>query len=313
MKKTLLALSVVIGSLGIYGLADAAQTVFGTTGLHSGQTVKVTCWGSKLATTRVSARTVLDTCSGYSTRASADRSTTTTTTTTTTTMAPPATTDGNCTNPVYSTSDAEGTYNVDPGPSEYWWVNNDAWSGSAGPQTIQVCDQSSWNAVSDQSDNQGQIETYPDTEYDIGGRDDQPPSNDIAATNSITSTFSEAFPSAGDWDAAYDIWLNNWTTEIMIWNQWSGSNSYWPAQATQTLSLDGVPYSFYNNGGELMFFRQTQVSSGSVDILAALQWLVSQGLVKSSDVPWQLEYGVEISATTGTETFPMTDLSFSLS
>ena len=53
--------------------------------------------------------------------------------------------------------------------------------------------------------------------------------------------------------------------------------------------------------------------SGSVDILAALQWLVSQGLVSSMDVPTQLEYGVEVCYTSGPETFPLTGLTFALS
>jgi hypothetical protein len=54
------------------------------------------------------------------------------------------------------------------------------------------------------------------------------------------------------------------------------------------------------------------VSSGSVDILAAMKYLVSRGLVKSTDVPTQLEYGVEICSTNGTQTFPMNGLTFSL-
>ena len=179
-----------------------------------------------------------------------------------------------------------------------------------------MCSASSWSATSTQPNDGGQIETYPDTEYDVGGRDGNT-TTPISGFTSITSTFSEAYPSAGGWDAAYDLWLNNWSTEIMIWNQWAGDNSYWPAQADgtggQALTLDGVPYHFFNNGGELMFFRDAQVSSGSVDILAAFDWLVSQGIVKSTDVPTQLEYGVEIAYTSGTETFPMTGLTFSLS
>lgn len=127
------------------------------------------------------------------------------------------------------------------------------------------------------------------------------------------SSFSEAYPAAGSWDGAYDLWLNNWSTEIMIWNQWAGAQSYWPGQATTALALDGVPYHFLDNGGELMFFRDTQVSSGSVDILAALQWLASQGIVQSTDAPTQLEYGVEVCSTVGSETFPMTGLTFSVS
>jgi len=228
------------------------------------------------------------------------------------TSAPPS--GGNCASPLFSTSDAEGTYNTDPSPGpENWWVNNDAWNGSHGPQTLYVCNQSSWYAVSNQPNNGGAVETYPDTEYDIGGRNSLS-STPISGWNSITSTFSEAFPSGvGEWDAAYDLWLNNGHTEVMIWNEWSGAQSYWPSKATQTLTLGGVPYSFYDSNGLLIFFRTTQVKSGSVDILAALTWLVSQGLIKSTDVPMQLEYGVEISDTPGSVTFPLTGLTFALS
>jgi len=166
--------------------------------------------------------------------------------------------------------------------------------------------------VSNQTDNGGAVETYPDTEYDVGGRDNGTPTKTVAEYTSITSTFSEAFPSEGSWDAAYDLWLNNWGTEIMIWNEWTGTQLYWPTPGAQAVTLSGVPYHFLNNGGELMFFRDTMVKSGSVDILAAMKWLVSQGLIKSTDVPTQLEYGVEICSTNGAETFPMTGVTFSL-
>jgi hypothetical protein len=241
------------------------------------------------------------------------------TTTSTTSTVPPSTTTttvapaGNCTSPVYTTTDATGTYNTDPNDgAQYWWVNNDAWDGGHGPQTLNVCSESNWSAVSDQPDIGGAVETYPDTEYDVGGRAN-PSTETIAQFASITSTFAEDFPASGAWDAAYDLWLNNWGTEIMIWNEWAGGQGYWPAQATIALTLDGVHYHFYDNGGELMFFRDTQVKSGSVDILAAFNWLVSQGLVMSTDVPTQLEYGVEVCSTSGAETFPVTGLTFSVS
>ena len=238
---------------------------------------------------------------------------TTTTAAPTTTTAAAGAAGGNCTNPVWSTSEATGTENLDPNGGEYWWADNDAWSGSAGPQTLYVCNQSSWYAVSDQTNNQGQVETYPNTEYDVGGRSNGVSTKPISAYNSITSTFSEDFPPGGSWDAAYDLWLNNWGTEIMIWNQWTGTQLYWPSDKSITVDLDGVPYWFQNNGGELMFFRQTMVQYGSVDILAAFNWLAANGYVKSSDVPTQLEYGVEICATSGTETFPLTGLTFNVS
>ena len=137
-----------------------------------------------------------------------------------------------CTNPSFSTSEASGTDPIDPADGEFWWVDNDAWSGSHGPQTIYVCNQSSWYATSDQPNVQGQVETYPDTEYDIGGRNNGLPTTPISSypAGSITSTFSEADPSAGGWDAAYDLWTDNWKNETMVWNQWAGSTGFWPGR-----------------------------------------------------------------------------------
>jgi hypothetical protein len=216
---------------------------------------------------------------------------------------------GICTNPTWSSSEATGTIGLDN--TGLWWVDNDAWSGSHGPQTINVCSQTSWTAVSNQPDIGGQVETYPNTEYDIGGRDNGLPTKTIAQYQSMTSTFSEQFPSAGSWDAAYDLWLNNWGTEIMIWNEYTGTQLYWSTQGTP-VTLAGVPYHFINLGGEFIFTRDTMVKSGSVDLLAAMQYLVSIGKVKSTDVPTQLEYGVEICSTVGTETFPLTGVTFTL-
>jgi hypothetical protein len=217
-----------------------------------------------------------------------------------------------CTSPTFTSSNPNATDNTDPGPVENWWVNNDAWSGSHGPQTITVCSNTSWYATSNQPNNGGQIETYPDTEYDVGGRANQS-TTPISGWNSITSTFAESDPMNGgdSWDAGYDLWTDNWAHETMIWNQWVGGQNYWYTQATGpngfALSLDGVPYHFFANGSELMFFRDTQVASGSVDILAAYQWEVAHGFANASDIPTQIEYGTEVAYTTGTETFNTTD------
>src|SRR5262249_42842955 len=54
---------------------------------------------------------------------------------------------GNCTQPSWSTNEATGTEALDT--TGTWWVDNDAWSGSHGPQSIYVCNQGSWYAVSD--------------------------------------------------------------------------------------------------------------------------------------------------------------------
>ena len=268
------------------------------------------------------------------------RATTTTTVQQTTTSGPTTTvasttttgaSGGTCTSPIFTTSDAEGTINIDSGSPpapEFWWVNNDAWSGSHGPQTLQVCSQSSWNALSTQPDNGGAVETYPDTEYDVGGRNNGVSTKPISAFNSITSTFSESYPSAGSWDAAYDMWTNNWSNETMVWNQWAGSQAYWfTASGFQDVTIGGIEYHFCDNGAngncsgpkgadngdELIFAMVNQETSGSVNILAIYNWEVTNGYAKASDAPTQLEYGVEVCSTSGQETFPMTGLTFSVS
>ena len=212
--------------------------------------------------------------------------------------------------PVWSSSAASASYRVDP--SGIWWVSNDAWAGSHGPQTIYAINQSSWYVVSNQPNVGGAVQTYPDTEFDVGGRNNGQPTKTLAQYTSITSTFAEQFPPSGSWDAAYDLWMNNWGKEIMIWNEWGGAQQYWPSKAVQAVTIDKVRYHFFRNGNELMFFRDKTVKSGSVDVLAALNWLVSQDLLKSTDIPTQLEYGVEICSTNGPETFPLTSLTFSL-
>jgi hypothetical protein len=248
----------------------------------------------------------------------------------TTTAAPTTTTGaagaagGNCTNPSWSTSQNTGTENLDPNGGEYWWVDNDAWSGGAGPQTLYVCNQSSWYAVSDQPNIGGQVETYPDTEYDVTGRGG--PGITLGALSTDTSTFAESFPSAGTWDAGYDLWTDNWSNETMVWNQYAGAQSYWYDQGTP-VTIGGVQYHFVdngncepvrcsgagpNNGDELMFIMSNQEASGTVDLGAIYSWEVANGYATNSAVLTQEEYGVEICATSGTETFPLTGLTFNV-
>ena len=113
----------------------------------------------------------------------------------------------------------------------------------------------------------------------------------------------------------------------MVWNQYAGSQAFWFNQGTP-VTIAGVQYHFVDNGNcepvrcsgagpdsgdELMFIMVNQEASGSVNLLSIFQWEVANGYAKSTDVPTQLEYGVEICSTVGTETFPTTGFTMSLS
>ena len=143
-------------------------------------------------------------------------------TTVPTTTTPPS--GGNCTNPVTTLTDPEDTINLDPAPApENWWVSQDEWNGDHGTQSMIVCGQSSWTATENQPNVGGQVETYPDTEYDVGGRSETAAgvnsTTPISGWNSITSTFSEAYPSAGAGTLAMTCGLTTSPTR-----RWSGTS-----------------------------------------------------------------------------------------
>ena len=96
----------------------------------------------------------------------------------------------------------------------------------------------------------------------------------------------------------------------MIWNQASSSlNGIYPPSDCVPVTIAGVGYCEWNHGGygtEVILERDTQVASGSVDILAAYQWEVAHGFAKASDIPTQIEYGTEVCYTNGAETFNTT-------
>jgi hypothetical protein len=220
---------------------------------------------------------------------------------------------GECTSPVFTTSANNGIYSPD---HNLWWVYNDAYKKTAGPQTLKICSEQSWTAVSKQHNHGGGVETYPNSGYYVGGRDangNPMSTKPISSYTSITSTYSEDFPATGaSYDAAYDLYTNNWGTETMIWNEDTGAQTYWNTQG-RPVTIAGVSYEFDQIGAELAFIRKDHNKSGSVDILAVLKWEVANGYARASDVPTQLLYGVEIVSTTGYQSFPLTGLTFRLS
>ena len=346
MKRIAVALVLAILCAMSIGVAVGAAT--NSLSLRAGNSEAITC-PNALTNTNVGAKSETVNCAKNVTTTTTKPTTTTAPTTTvapTTTTAPTGPTGpaGTCTSPIATISDPEGTVNIDPNGGEYWWVNNDAWNGSHGPQTVYVCNQQSWYAVSNQPNVGGAVEAAPQTEYDIGGRNGCANQCDETTTiadysgGSITSTYADIAPAAGSWDEAYDLWTNYWTNETMVWTSWAGGQAYWADCAASgnsesycghpqsgAVTLGGVGYHWLANGPtdadcttaneadcEVMLFQDNQTTSGSANLLAVFQWEVSAGLAKATDIPMELEYTVEIAATNGPETFYQTGLTFSV-
>jgi hypothetical protein len=72
----------------------------------------------------------------------------------------------------------------------------------------------------------GEVLTYPDASFNSyqlnsadSGYSAPPPQYQLNNITALTSDFTESMPQVSDLDAeaAYDVWLNNWATEVMVW------------------------------------------------------------------------------------------------
>jgi Glycosyl hydrolase family 12 len=172
-----------------------------------------------------------------------------------------------------------------------------------GVQTVTANSPADWSVTSNQAAGNSGVLTYPDVAQIFTlSSDNDPP---ISAYSSITSTFAENMnaTSGTDAEAAYDIWLDNGNGpgEIMIWVDNHGQT---PAgDDTGSFDVGGATYEVWNAGGTVSFVRSNE-QSGTVDVLAVLHWLQSNGYVSATAQVGQVDFGWEICSTGGVpETF----------
>lgn len=196
------------------------------------------------------------------------------------------------------------------------YVNNDGWGcgpngEDCGPQTLTAYGPSTWSVTSRQAAGNTGVLTYPDVQQLIADSAGNPVQ--LSGLTKLYSTFNEAMPHNADTkvEAAYDIWMGYFAQEVMVWVD----------NVNQGLSADTVlahhvffkiPYTLYRNGGpggELIWSRDTNKTTGTVHILAMLNWLLRNGYVSQSHASVSdVDFGWEISSTGGVnERFTLSD------
>jgi len=190
-------------------------------------------------------------------------------------------------------------------PSNGYNVRQNMWAcpNHCGTQTLWAQSSSNWGVVSDQPDGNTAVLSYPDVQYILTQANGDPAP--LSGFTMITSSFSQSMPSSGDFEAAYDIWLNNWNTEVMIWTDNHGQQ---PAGAPVPAAvLDGQTWTLWAGSGTsggypsgpFSFVLQGNETAGTVNILAALDYLMSHGYIPSNSAINDVEYGWEICSTNG--------------
>jgi hypothetical protein len=196
----------------------------------------------------------------------------------------------------------------------YYTVYNDVWgTHKTNTQCININSASNWNVTSTQSGSG--VKSYPNTSFILN--------KTLSSINTLTATFSHTAPSDASFDAAFDIWTANSVDEIMIWEDWAGAvgpiaSSYTCGGACpifSNVSIGGVTYNVYqgNSGHNVVSFpRTTKTTTATQDIKAIMSFRATNGLLTdSTHTVGQVQYGFEVTATNGTETFSMNSYSTS--
>lgn len=228
----------------------------------------------------------------------------------------------------YQTSEAYGSWNIDPADPGGVQVNNNVWGPqNTWSQTLYACSKSNWSVIANHSGSgtDDGVKSYPDTQYHV--------SLPVSSLTTLDSTFKVNTPSGGgqvvpnskQWNAAYDLWLakdssyaSRWGIEVMVWTNWTANWQYWYNELNgEDVTIDGVTYGAYHrpatsdSAAGIWFVRKSVTNDGNVDLAKLLKWAQGKGWIASTAILHEIEYGFEIMYTGTPTRFDLLDFSVS--
>lgn len=209
-----------------------------------------------------------------------------------------------------------GPYNYSGISGNQTSVIQDVWNPINGAsQTLAAYNPGSWSVSANMPASNTAVVSYPDTQQIYTTTSNTP--SPLSDFSSITSSYAENGPAnhGDDYEAAYDIWAgtgnNDYAQEIMIWVDNHGQTPAGSDVASAT--IDGVGYRIWSTsragavGATMAMVMNSDQSSGSVNVLADLNWLESSGYLPAGSGLNQIDFGFEICSTGGVpETFSLT-------
>jgi hypothetical protein len=194
-------------------------------------------------------------------------------------------------------------------------LNNDVWGSGAGSQTIWARTGGNWGVVADHPRTSG-IKSYPHTGRTLNRK--------LSSLKSVNSSFNVSVPADGDYETAYDIWANDNAYEVMLWANKKGDvgpiassyDSHGAVPTSRNVTVGGHTWNVYrgSNGSNAVFsfVRTGDTNSGTIDVLAVLTWLRTQGWWDDVTVG-DVQFGFELSGTAGRSSFVSNDFSITSS
>ncbi|CAM5503741.1 hypothetical protein ACFYZI_06430 [Streptomyces griseorubiginosus] len=184
---------------------------------------------------------------------------------------------------------------------------NNIWGSGAGSQCIWANSGTNWGVWANHP-NTGGIKSYPDSKKVIN--------KSIDSLGSLTSNYNVSVPSSGAYNTSYDIWDTAHRYEIMLWVNKTGPVG--PLGTSQgSVSLGGHSWTVYKgtNGSNQVFsfIRTSNSSSGTVDILPILKWIKNTKGWFGNETIGDLQFGFEITSSSGGLNFTANNLTVSSS
>ena len=182
---------------------------------------------------------------------------------------------------------------------------NNVWGASTGTgQTIQANSPSQWKTFTTFPETGG-VKSYPNASLELANS-----GKTISTLGSCTSSFNVTVPATGSYETAYDLWV---PSEIMIWMNKNGlvgpiaqgwNDDGTPIPSATNITVGGHTWDVYHGGSNVVsFVRQGNVNSGTVDILALLNWTADQGWISRTSTLGKFQFGFEITSAPGGLTF----------
>nr|WP_308801284.1 hypothetical protein [Streptomyces polyasparticus] len=184
---------------------------------------------------------------------------------------------------------------------------NNIWGGGAGTQCFWANSGTDWGVWANHPDTGG-IKSYPNATKAVN--------KPIGSMSSLTSSYNVSVPSAGAYNTSYDIWDTDHDYEIMLWvNQYGPVGPIGSHQGD--VSLGGHTWKVYkgDNGANQVFsfLRTSNSSAGTVNILPILKWIKDTKGWMGNETIGDVQFGYEITSSSGGLDFRTDSLTVSAS
>ena len=156
----------------------------------------------------------------------------------------------------------------------------------AGPQTIWADSYRHWGVESTQQAGNTAVETYPCVQKNYNN----PP---VSSIRLLRNGFTESMPANAkglDAEAADDVWLNNYSIEVMIWVDNHGQRP--SGNVIGHATIFGQHFAVWHGGTDYTFALDHNETTGMTHIQASLKWLISHGYIPASATLTQVNFGV---------------------